>query len=41
MEAAWADIKAHPAVTLTVDLYWVGLVFFRQKQPKQHFSLRL
>lgn len=41
MEAAWAEIKAHSAVTLTVDLFWVGLVFFRQKQPKQHFSLRL
>ena len=41
MEAAWAAIKAHPAVTLTVDLFWVGLVFFRKKQPRQDFSLRL
>jgi predicted O-methyltransferase YrrM len=41
MEAAWAAIKAHPAVTVTVDLYWVGLVFFRKKQPRQDFSLRM
>ena len=41
METAWAAIKAHPAVTLTVDLFWVGLVFFRKKQPRQDFSLRL
>ncbi len=41
MERAWEAIKAHPAVTLTVDLFFVGLVFFRAKQPKQHFSLRL
>ncbi len=41
MTTAWEQIKSHPAVTLTVDLFYVGLVFFRQKQPKQHFKLRL
>ncbi len=40
MEQAWAHIKAHPAVTITVDLFWVGLVFFRKEQPKQNFVLR-
>ena len=40
MEQAWTAIQQHPAVTLTVDLFWVGLVFFRKKQPKQHFTLR-
>ena len=40
MERAWETIKAHPEVTLTVDLFYFGLVFFRQKQPKQHFWLR-
>ena len=40
MERAWEVIKAHPDVTLTVDLFYFGLVFFRQKQPKQHFWLR-
>ncbi len=41
MRTAWEEIKSHPAVTLTVDLFHVGLVFFRRKQPKQHFRLRL
>ncbi len=41
MEQAWAAIKAHPDVTVTVDLFYVGLVFFRKNQPKQHFTLRL
>ena len=41
MERAWEAIKAHPKVTLTVDLFHIGLVFFRQKQPQQHFSLRV
>ena len=39
MERAWEAIKAHPDVTLTVDLFYIGLVFFRKKQPKQHFWL--
>lgn len=40
MERAWETIKAHPEVTLTVDLFYIGLVFFRKNQPKQHFWLR-
>lgn len=40
METAWAYIKAHPSVTVTVDLFAVGLVFFRKQQPKQDFVLR-
>lgn len=40
MEQAWTDIKAHPGVTVTIDLFGVGLVFFRSEQPKQHFVLR-
>ncbi len=40
MEKAWTEIQAHPSVTLTIDLFYVGLVFFGNKQPKQHFVLR-
>lgn len=40
MKTAWKQIKAHPDVTLTIDLYYIGLVFFRKKQPEQHFKLR-
>jgi predicted O-methyltransferase YrrM len=41
MEAAWAEIKRHPSVTLTVDLFFIGLVFVNPdfKIP-QHFSIR-
>lgn len=41
MEQAWMYLKAHPAVTVTVDLFWIGLVFIRREQPKQDFVLRL
>ena len=40
MEAAWETIKAHPSVTITIDLLWVGIIFFRKKQPKQNFILK-
>lgn len=40
MEQAWTYIKAHPSVSVTIDLFAVGLVFFRQQQRKQNFVLR-
>ena len=41
MEAAWATIKDHPSVTCTVDLFFIGVVFFRPEfHEKQHFSIR-
>jgi predicted O-methyltransferase YrrM len=41
MEEAWEKIKADERVTLTIDLFYIGLVFFRKKQPKQNFLLRI
>jgi predicted O-methyltransferase YrrM len=40
MTQAWQQIQQHPQVTLTIDLFEVGLVFFHKKHPKQHFKLR-
>jgi predicted O-methyltransferase YrrM len=40
MEQAWAYISKHPSVSVTIDLFWVGLVFFRHEQPKQDFVLQ-
>lgn len=40
MAKAWNEISAHPKVTLSVDLFRIGLVFFRTGSPKQHFVLR-
>lgn len=41
MEEAWEIIKSHPKVTVTIDTFQWGLVFFRREQPKQHFTIRL
>lgn len=41
MEEAWKYIKQYSAVTLTIDLFFIGLVFFRKEQKvAQHFSIR-
>jgi predicted O-methyltransferase YrrM len=41
MEGAWEEVKQHPAVTLTIDLFFIGLVFLRkEQQQKEHFVIR-
>ncbi|MBL0063459.1 MAG: class I SAM-dependent methyltransferase [Bacteroidetes bacterium] len=40
MEAAWNTIKANPRVTLSIDLFQLGLIFFRSGIPRQHFVLK-
>jgi predicted O-methyltransferase YrrM len=41
MDEAWKIIKNHPAVTVTIDTFQWGLVFFRREQPKEHFTIRV
>ena len=41
MEDAWETIKANPDVKLSIDLFFMGLVFFRDEfKTKQHFTIR-
>lgn len=41
MKKAWKEIKDHPEVTLSIDLFSVGIVFFRKEQKqKEHFILK-
>jgi len=41
MQRAWKEICAHPDVTLSMDLFYFGIVFFRKEQKnKEHFVLR-
>ena len=41
MEEAWEYIKKSDKVTVTIDLFFLGLVFFRKEQAKQNFVIRL
>ncbi|MBI1223077.1 MAG: SAM-dependent methyltransferase [Bacteroidetes bacterium] len=39
MSDAWEEIKAHPSVTLSIDLFYIGMVFFREQEP-EHLVLK-
>jgi predicted O-methyltransferase YrrM len=40
MEEAWEIIKTHPKVTVTIDTFQWGFVFFRYEQKKEDFIIR-
>ncbi|MBD1392823.1 O-methyltransferase [Mucilaginibacter glaciei] len=40
MKEAWEQIKSHPQVIATVDLFWIGLVFFKPGQAKEDFKIK-
>ncbi|RMB56068.1 class I SAM-dependent methyltransferase [Dokdonia sinensis] len=41
MTAAWKAIKAMEMVTVTIDCFWLGFVFFRKEQAREDFLIRL
>lgn len=41
MKKAWTAIQTDKSVTLTVDLFQIGLVFFNPGLSKQHFNLTI
>lgn len=40
MEMAWETIKENPNVTVTIDTFQWGFVFFRKEQEKENFTIR-
>jgi predicted O-methyltransferase YrrM len=41
MEKAWEEIKSHPSVQYTIDIFFLGFVFFREEfKVKQNFLIR-
>jgi predicted O-methyltransferase YrrM len=40
MEDAWTAIKRHPSVKLSIDIYHMGIVYFRKQLSKEDYSLR-
>lgn len=39
MENFWYQVKAHPAVVVTFDLYHLGLVFFNKKMYRKDYTV--
>lgn len=40
MESAWEQVKAHPKTMVTIDLFHMGIVFFRKELSKEHFVIK-
>ncbi|MDQ6608877.1 MAG: class I SAM-dependent methyltransferase [Bacteroidota bacterium] len=41
MEKAWEEIKSHPSVKCTIDIFFLGFVFLKKEfKEKQHFIIR-
>jgi predicted O-methyltransferase YrrM len=40
MEEAWNIIRNHPKVRVSIDLYHLGIVFFREELSKEDFTIR-
>ncbi len=40
MTEAWESICSHPSVTLSVDIFAMGLVFFKKELSKEHFIVK-
>lgn len=40
MKQAWENIRQHPSVKVSIDLYTMGIVFFRKELSKEDFILR-
>jgi len=39
MEEAWKIVKRHPQVISTIDLFQMGIVFFNDDLPKNHYKM--
>jgi hypothetical protein len=41
MEQAWDNIKEHKSVRCSIDLFFMGIILFRQEfKEKQHFAIQ-
>jgi hypothetical protein len=37
----WNRVKEHPKITVTIDTFYLGFVFIRNEQVKEHFTIRM
>lgn len=40
MQSAWHEIKSDPEVSVSIDIFQMGLVFFRKRMAKQSYCIR-
>ena len=40
-ENTWTQLKNNKKITVSIDLFYCGLLFFRKEQLKEHFKIRI
>ena len=40
MARAWDDLCTRPEVSVSIDLFWIGIVILRRPQAREHFRFR-
>ncbi|WNJ16749.1 class I SAM-dependent methyltransferase [Pontibacter sp. G13] len=40
MQMAWAEIIQHPQVSISIDLFWMGICFVKTQHPKKQVRFR-
>ena len=40
MESVWSKIITHNKVSVSIDLFQIGIIFFRKEQVKENFIIR-
>ncbi len=40
MEKAWTEIKEHPQISATIDIFHLGIIFFNPELKKKHYKIR-
>ena len=40
MESAWQHIKSHQKTSLTIDLFFIGIIFIKSELSKENHIIR-
>lgn len=40
-EEEWKALIQLPTITVSMDMYWLGAIFIRKEQEKEHFTIRI
>ncbi|MGB5554299.1 MAG: hypothetical protein WBM83_06545 [Flavobacteriaceae bacterium] len=40
-QASWNRLKNDAVITVSIDLFYCGVLFFRKEQAKEHFKIRI
>jgi len=40
MKKAWNTIKNHPEISVSIDIFQIGIIFFKTEITKRHYVIK-